>query len=162
MSLAVAPRPDRRRFVIGASALSAALGSGLAAPRPGLARQACAQTCVDAKPGPLGLPACDWERFKKAMRGPLLAAEDSRYRRFAELFNLFLGTSDRRPDVIAVCAGLDDVATAVNFARDHGLHPVVRGGGQSGTARLRQTQIRSRQPVQIPAIDPACALRNAK
>jgi len=131
MSLAVAPRLDRRRFLIGASALSA----GLAAPRFGLAAEdcpeSCPQTCLDNKPGPLGIPDCDWKSFKKAMHGPLLWPDDSRYRRFAEPFNLYFDTPKRQPDVIAVCAGPDDVVTAVNFARDHGQNPVVRAGGHS-------------------------------
>ncbi|HYA05710.1 MAG TPA: FAD-binding oxidoreductase [Xanthobacteraceae bacterium] len=135
MSLAVAPRLDRRRFLIGASALSAGLAGSLAAPRFGLAAEdcpePCPQTCLDAKPGPLGIPACDWNCFKKAMRGPLLWPDDSRYRRFAEPFNLYFDTPERQPDVIAVCAGPDDVVAAVNFARDHGQHPVVRAGGHS-------------------------------
>jgi hypothetical protein len=39
---------------------------------------------------------------------------------------------DKRPAVIARCADADDVATAVGFARDHGLLLAVRGGGHNG------------------------------
>jgi FAD/FMN-containing dehydrogenase len=39
---------------------------------------------------------------------------------------------DKRPALIARCADADDVATAVGFARDHGLLLAVRGGGHNG------------------------------
>src|SRR3989440_153700 len=41
------------------------------------------------------------------------------------------GMYDRRPAIIARCGGADDVAAAVNFARDNGLTVAVRGGGHS-------------------------------
>ena len=41
------------------------------------------------------------------------------------------GAVDRRPGLIARCAGTDDVGTAVRFARTHGLEVSVRGGGHS-------------------------------
>ena len=39
---------------------------------------------------------------------------------------------DKRPALIARCADADDVATAVGFAREHGLLLAVRGGGHNG------------------------------
>ena len=39
---------------------------------------------------------------------------------------------DKRPALIARCAGPDDVAKAVAFARDHDLPLAVRGGGHNG------------------------------
>ncbi len=38
---------------------------------------------------------------------------------------------DRRPSLIARCAGAADVVAAVRFARDHGLLAAVRGGGHN-------------------------------
>jgi hypothetical protein len=38
---------------------------------------------------------------------------------------------DRRPDLVARCAGTTDVVEAVNFAREHGLLVAVRGGGHN-------------------------------
>jgi FAD/FMN-containing dehydrogenase len=40
---------------------------------------------------------------------------------------------DRRPDLIARCAGAADVIAAVTFARTHGLVVSVRGGGHNVT-----------------------------
>jgi FAD/FMN-containing dehydrogenase len=41
------------------------------------------------------------------------------------------GAIDRRPALIARCAGADDVVQAVRFAREHDLSISVRGGGHS-------------------------------
>ena len=38
---------------------------------------------------------------------------------------------DRRPALIARCAGAADVIACVGFAREHGLPVSVRGGGHS-------------------------------
>ena len=39
---------------------------------------------------------------------------------------------DRRPDFIVRCGDVDDVRTAVNFARHEHLTVAVRGGGHNG------------------------------
>ena len=43
-----------------------------------------------------------------------------------ELWN---GMIDKHPALVARCRGEEDVAAAVDFARDHGLPLAVRGGG---------------------------------
>jgi UDP-N-acetylenolpyruvoylglucosamine reductase len=44
---------------------------------------------------------------------------------------VYNGMIDRRPRVIVTCADVADVIHCVNFARDHGLAPAIRGGGHS-------------------------------
>src|SRR5262245_21579457 len=68
------------------------------------------------------------EALKTRMRGQLLCPDDGAYDEARKLWN---GMFDRRPALIARCAGVGDVMSAVNFARDRGLQPAVRGGGHS-------------------------------
>src|SRR4029453_14540603 len=50
---------------------------------------------------------------------------------YDEARRVWNGAIDRRPALIARCAGADDVATIVRYARDHGLAVSVRGGGHA-------------------------------
>ena len=67
------------------------------------------------------------------MRGPLLAAGDDGYDAARRIWNAMI---DKRPGLIARCAGTADVREAVRFAATHGLLVSVRGGGHNvaGTA----------------------------
>jgi len=68
----------------------------------------------------------DVENLRKALRGPVLTAADAGYEDARVLFNRDVRA---RPAVLCRCAGTDDVARAVRFARDAGLPIAVRGGG---------------------------------
>ena len=68
------------------------------------------------------------EGFKAGLRGQLLRPGDDAYDEARKLWN---GMFDRRPALIARCAGTADVMSAVNFARDNRLQAAVRGGGHS-------------------------------
>jgi len=68
------------------------------------------------------------EEFQAALRGPLLRPGNDGYEAARKLWN---GMFDRRPALIARCTGTADVIRSVNFAREHGLHVAVRGGGHS-------------------------------
>ncbi len=63
-------------------------------------------------------------RFRGALLGPGEEGWD-------EARRVWNGAIDRRPALIARCAGADDVAVAVRFARDHDLPVSVRGGGHA-------------------------------
>ena len=69
------------------------------------------------------------EAFRANLRGPLLRAGDAGYHKARTIWN---GMIDRRPALIARCAGVADVIHCVNFARVHTLLLAVRGGGHNG------------------------------
>ena len=70
------------------------------------------------------------EEFQTSLRGPLLQPGDAGYDDARIVWD---GMIDRRPALIARCAGVADVIQAVNFARDNHLLVSVRGGGHNIT-----------------------------
>jgi FAD/FMN-containing dehydrogenase len=68
--------------------------------------------------------------LRSSMRGVLLQPEHDDYDDARKLWNAMI---DRRPALIARCAGPSDVIDAVKFARDHQLLVSVRGGGHNVT-----------------------------
>ena len=68
------------------------------------------------------------DALKGSLRGKLLDQDTAGYDEARTIWN---ATIDRRPDLIARCAGAADVVQAVRFARDNGLLLAVRGGGHN-------------------------------
>src|SRR3954462_11952931 len=68
------------------------------------------------------------DELSAAFAGDLLEPGDPGYDEARCVWN---GMFDRRPGLIARCAGADDVVAAVDFARSLGLTVAVRGGGHS-------------------------------
>jgi FAD/FMN-containing dehydrogenase len=68
--------------------------------------------------------------FAAGLRGPLLRPGDEKYDEARRVWN---GMIDRRPALIARCAGVADVIAAVRFARTHRIVVSVRGGGHNIT-----------------------------
>ena len=68
------------------------------------------------------------EAFKASLRGQLIRPGDGDYDEARKLWNAMI---DRRPALMARCAGAADVIAAVNFAREHDLVLSVRGGGHN-------------------------------
>jgi FAD/FMN-containing dehydrogenase len=66
--------------------------------------------------------------LRARFRGALLRPGEEGYDEARRIWN---GAIDRRPALIARCAGSDDVAEAVRFARDRELLVSVRGGGHA-------------------------------
>lgn len=69
------------------------------------------------------------ETFSSQMRGPVITRMDSDYDTVRSLYN---GMIDKSPMVIARCADVADVVTAVKFAHDNDLRVAIRGGGHNG------------------------------
>ncbi len=61
--------------------------------------------------------------------GQLIRPEDSTYEEARQVYNAMI---DRRPALVARCANPDDVAKAVDFARENSVLLAVRGGGHNG------------------------------
>ena len=74
------------------------------------------------------LSGSDIEDFRAGMHGQLLLSDMAGYDDARKIFN---GMFDKRPALIARCAGAADVVRSVNFARARDLLVAVRGGGHS-------------------------------
>lgn len=70
----------------------------------------------------------DVDDFRSSLRGQLLLPDSDGYDEARRIWN---GMFDRRPALIARCAGAADVIQSVDFARAYGLLLAVRGGGHS-------------------------------
>jgi FAD/FMN-containing dehydrogenase len=68
--------------------------------------------------------------FQANLRGRVLRDGDAGYDDARKIWN---GMIDRRPALIARCAGVADVMAAVNFARVNDLRLSVRDGGHNIT-----------------------------
>ena len=68
------------------------------------------------------------ERLRRTSRGPVFVPDDWGYDGARTTFNALI---DRRPGAIVWCAGVDDVAAAVEFASRAELPVAIRGGGHS-------------------------------
>lgn len=68
------------------------------------------------------------ERLNANLRGALLRPGNAAYDDARKVWN---GMIDRRPALIARCAGVADVIAAVKFARTHETLVSVRGGGHN-------------------------------
>ncbi len=72
----------------------------------------------------------DLARLRGSFRGTLLRPREEGYDQARRVWN---GAIDRRPAMIARCAGADDVATVIRFAGEQGRPVTVRGGGHGVT-----------------------------
>jgi FAD/FMN-containing dehydrogenase len=68
------------------------------------------------------------EAFAASLRGELILPSADSYDEARAIWNAMI---DRKPGMIAQCAGASDVIKAVNFAREHGLLVSVRGAGHN-------------------------------
>jgi FAD/FMN-containing dehydrogenase len=66
--------------------------------------------------------------FRTSLQGSLYCPSDAGYDEVRRVWNGFI---DRKPSLIAKCAGTPDVVRCVDFARDKDLPISVRGGGHN-------------------------------
>src|SRR5215203_6026986 len=78
--------------------------------------------------GRLALDDATVQNFTASLRGGVLRPTDEGYDEARKIHN---GMIERRPTLIARCAGVADVITSIRFARDQRLLVSVRGGGHS-------------------------------
>ena len=73
------------------------------------------------------------DRLRDNMRGELITPTDLQYETARKLWN---GMIDKKPALIARCACVGDVISAVNFSKEHNLFLSIQGGGHNvaGTA----------------------------
>jgi FAD/FMN-containing dehydrogenase len=74
-------------------------------------------------------PAATARRELTRFAGRLVGPDDRDYDEVRAVYNAMI---DRRPGLIAQCAGPDDVAQIVGFASAHDLPLAIRGGGHNG------------------------------
>jgi hypothetical protein len=68
------------------------------------------------------------ETFANGFSGKILIPDDVDYEQGRRIWN---GNIDKYPGMIARCSGVDDVISAVKFARQQDLLVAIRGGGHS-------------------------------
>ena len=99
--------------------------------------------------------------FRASLRGQLLQPGDAGYDSARKIDNAMI---DRRPRLIARCAGVADVRAAVRFARQHELLVSVRGGGHNvaGNAVCDGGLMIDLSPMKGVRIDPAARVAHAQ
>src|SRR5712692_1069504 len=92
--------------------------------------------------------------FRGQFRGQVIEPEDARYADARKVYNAMI---DRKPRLIAQCADVADVMTAVRFARATKLKVSIRGGGHNagGLGVCDDGLVIDLAPIQYVHVDPA-------
>lgn len=77
---------------------------------------------------PIQIDAARVAAFRAALRGALITANDPGYHESRSVWNAMI---DRRPALVARCAGVADIMAGVQFAREHGIALSIKGGGHN-------------------------------
>jgi FAD/FMN-containing dehydrogenase len=92
--------------------------------------------------------------FRGQFRGTVLAPGDTGYEEARKVYNAMI---DRKPALIAQCADVADVITAVKMARANGLRVSIRGGGHNaaGLGVCDDGLVIDLAPIRYVRVDPA-------
>lgn len=107
------------------------------------------------------LPMGTVRDFKSALRGKLLLPDEEGYEVARNIWN---GMIDKRPGLIARCAGVADVVRSVNFARENELLVAVCGGGHdvAGNAMCDGGLVIDLRQMKSVRVDPARRVARAE
>jgi FAD/FMN-containing dehydrogenase len=100
------------------------------------------------------LDAVALSQFNGSFGGQLLTPDEAGYDEARKVFNAMI---DRRPALIARCAGVSDVMAALRIAREHDLRVAIRGGGHavSGHGVCDDGLVIDVSPMKGVRVDPA-------
>lgn len=93
-------------------------------------------------------------QFKSQLRGDLIEPTDPRYEEARKVYNAMIS---RKPRLIARCADVADVLTAVQFGRQNDLRVSIRGGGHNagGLGVCDDGLVIDLSPIKYVHVDPA-------
>src|SRR3984893_3785872 len=96
----------------------------------------------------------DVTQFKGQLRGEVIEPTDARYEEARKVYNAMIS---RKPRLIAKCADVADVITAVHFGRQHDLRVSIRGGGHNagGLGVCDDGLVIDLSPIKYVHVDPA-------
>lgn len=96
----------------------------------------------------------DIHEFKSQLRGDLVEPTDESYEKERRVYN---GMIDRKPRLIAKCADVADVMTAVHFGRKNNLRVSIRSGGHNagGLGVCDDGLVIDLSPIKYVHVDPA-------
>ena len=101
----------------------------------------------------VGIEHAPVEELQAMLRGQLVRPGDNGYDAARTIWNAMI---DRRPAIVARCAGAADVIAAVQFAREHDMEVSVRGGGHNvaGNAVAEDGLMIDLSPMKSIRVDP--------
>ncbi|MBP8298355.1 MAG: FAD-binding protein [Burkholderiales bacterium] len=141
---------DRRTMLAGllgaaatAATVSYAKGPARAADLPAVTLEGAEVVLSDAKVS----------RLARRLKGSIIRPGDAEYEGARKVWNAMF---DRRPALIVRCASVQDVQTAVKFAREHQLLTAVRCGGHSasGQSSVDRGLVIDLSPMRRVDVDP--------
>jgi FAD/FMN-containing dehydrogenase len=94
------------------------------------------------------------DQFRGQFRGELIEPKDARYEEARKVYNAMIS---RKPRLIARCADVADVMTAVCFGRQNDLRVSIRGGGHNagGLGVCDDGLVIDLSPITYVHVDPA-------